>query len=317
MKKKCGKVLVSVGQQGNTKPVVKKKQCYPSIKWCFTYNNYTFENEKLISAIIKQYCKYGCFSREKCPTTGTPHLQGYIEFKRRHRPTEKFKIYNSEGKLCIHWEKAKANREKNRLYCLKYGAQQLHFEYPARYKTEIKNFYSWQEHIKELINTEPNDRTINWFWESSGCAGKTTFQKWIYCHYDNVIVLGGKGSDMKNGIIQYKEKNGELPKIVLINIPRCQEHISYGGIEQVKDMFFYSGKYEGGMVCGKSPHVIIFANTPPNGYEKMSEDRWNIMNIKTDKFVEKYNAVVKKYSDSCSSSEEEESSNNQFTICFD
>ena len=316
----CDNVSLSVGVEGNTNPQLKKKKCFPSIKWCFTYNNYTKENEKLICAIIQQYCRYGCFSREIAPETGTPHLQGYIEFKRRHRPTEKFKIYNNEGKLCIHWEKAKANREKNKLYCLKYGAQQLHFEHPPKYNIKIENFYPWQEDIKLLLNQEPDDRTINWFWESSGCAGKTTFQKWVYCHFDNVVVLGGKGADMKNGIVQYYDKNQTLPKIVLINIPRCQEHVSYGGIEQVKDMFFYSGKYEGGMICGKNPHVIVFANTPPKGYDKMSEDRWNIVNIKNvkkSKDIMPPIKVVDEISFESSSEDEQDSPVNVFTLKFD
>jgi len=65
----------------------------------------------------------------------------------------------------------------------------------------------------------------------------------------------------------------------LINIPKCQDHISWGGIEQVKDMFFYSPKYEGGMVCGPSPHVMIFSNKEPS-MEAMSQDRWKITNYK-------------------------------------
>ena len=77
-----------------------------------------------------------------------------------------------------------------------------------------------------------------------------------------------------------KKNEGETPSKVIINIPRSTNHsfISWTGIEEIKDMFFYSGKYEGGMVCAKCPHVVIFANGPPE-MDKLSQDRWNIVYI--------------------------------------
>jgi hypothetical protein len=41
----------------------------------FTYNNYP--NFDLVDSIV---CKYIAYSEEVAPTTGTPHLQGYIQF---------------------------------------------------------------------------------------------------------------------------------------------------------------------------------------------------------------------------------------------
>lgn len=43
-------------------------------------------------------------------------------------------------------------------------------------------------------------------------------------------------------------------------------------------MLFYSGKYEGGMVCGPSPHLCIFANERPD-LIKLSSDRWKVFEI--------------------------------------
>lgn len=69
------------------------------------------------------------------------------------------------------------------------------------------------------------------------------------------------------------------PKTILMNIPRSKTgFVSYTGIEEIKDMFFYSGKYEGGQVCGPQPHVIVMANAEPE-FEKMSDDRWDVINI--------------------------------------
>lgn len=94
-----------------------------------------------------------------------------------------------------------------------------------------------------------------------------------------MVTLSGKGTDMKNGIVQYKANTHVLPSVVLINIPRSKSgFLSYTGMEEIKDMYFYSGKYEGGMVCGPNPHVFVFANCEPD-YEKMSEDRWKVHEI--------------------------------------
>lgn len=43
--------------------------------YCFTWFNYTPEIEALIQALGFDYCIYG---HEICPTTGRPHLQGYL-----------------------------------------------------------------------------------------------------------------------------------------------------------------------------------------------------------------------------------------------
>lgn len=50
--------------------------------WCFTLNNYTKkEIEQIIENIDNNIFIYICWGFELCPSTGTPHLQGYMEFK--------------------------------------------------------------------------------------------------------------------------------------------------------------------------------------------------------------------------------------------
>lgn len=99
--------------------------------------------------------------------------------------------------------------------------------------------------------------------------------------------MSGKASDMKNGINTYIQTNYVVPKVIIIDIPRVSKnHISIAGIESIKNMFFFSGKYEGGMVSGPNPHVVAFANVPPP-YEDMSADKWHIMDLQDDdpKFI--------------------------------
>lgn len=261
----------SSGEIGNT------KQISPSIHWCFTLNNYTINDISNIisidSSIVPQYV-----FQEEVGESGTPHLQGYLRFKTKKRPKSVFSSDNLRG---IHWEKCR-NIQKSIDYCMKSDSRKgkQYFRGITRpYKLIIDNFYKWEEEIISILNNDPDDRSIHWFWESIGCKGKTTFAKWIFLNYENVIVLSGKGADMKNGIVEYQKKNSKLPKIVLINVPRSNiDFLSYTGLEEIKDMFFFSGKYEGGMICGENPHVIVFANEEPCS-SKMSEDRFRIYNI--------------------------------------
>ncbi len=94
------------------------------------------------------------------------------------------------------------------------------------------------------------------------------------------IIVGGKASDAGYAIQQYIEKNGEGPKIVILDVPRTKsaEYISYESIENIKNGCFFSGKYEGGMVRFNKPHIIVFANEPPES-SRMSADRWNITQL--------------------------------------
>ena len=254
------------------------KQIPPSKNWVFTLNNYKQSDIDFIINIDKNIVPKYIF-QEEIGESGTPHLQGYLQFKDKKRPLSIFK----DDLKGAHWEKCRHIAASIK-YCKK-GKTRIQGTIPyARdikipYIIKIDEMTNWEKGILDIINEEPDDRKINWIWEPTGCTGKTTFAKWIFLNYDDVIVLSGRGSDMKNGIVMYEKTNHKLPKIVIINVPRCNlDFLSYTGIEEIKDMFFFSGKYEGGMICGANPHLLIFANEPPKD-NKISEDRWNILNI--------------------------------------
>lgn len=49
-----------------------------SRSWCFTLNNWTDADTEFLSTVPASYVVYG---KEIAPTTGTPHLQGYLQLK--------------------------------------------------------------------------------------------------------------------------------------------------------------------------------------------------------------------------------------------
>lgn len=78
----------------------------------FTINNWTEDDINNVNTLD---CKYIVYGREICPTTGTPHLQGYVYFANA-------KTFNAVRKLIRgHIIIAKGTAEQNYDYCSKEG----------------------------------------------------------------------------------------------------------------------------------------------------------------------------------------------------
>lgn len=254
-------VPVVPGDMGNTRTIS------PAKSWCFTCNNYTEEDFLHIKKILVPICSYVGIGKE-VGEQGTPHLQGYFKLLVKNRPKTIFKDFTK-----CHFKKCKGSHQQNIIYCSKDSDYWFYdINQKEQFIQEIKEFYDWEKTLIKIIDEKPDDRTIYWVWGKNGCNGKTTFQKWIGTHYKSCMILEGKGADMKNGIVQFYNDTKRFPRIILVNIPKSVEHVSWGGLEQIKDMCFYSGKYEGGTIIGPCPHLIVFSNQEPP-YDKYSENR--------------------------------------------
>lgn len=84
-----------------------------SRRWCITVNNIQYEYLDCTKLAEWTYSIYG---NEKAPTTGTPHVQGYIIFKKNQRLSAVKKMIPT-----AHWEIAKGSTEQNIAYCSKDG----------------------------------------------------------------------------------------------------------------------------------------------------------------------------------------------------
>jgi len=260
------------GGEGNTKPPPQRVSASKS--WCFTYNNYTETSlEQMEQAFQSKYMWY--VIGKEVGKSGTPHLQGYVTAPKKFRWSE-LKLPKS-----IHWEKANGSAAENATYCSKDGDFVIHGLKVPRQMKLITPDKTWQVDILAKIKEEPDNRTIRWYWSEAGGVGKTQFCKYLIKKHD-AIMLSGKGADVRNGLIQHLSAGNSHPELVLVNVPRCHsDYLSYEALENIKDMCFYSGKYEGGMVCGPEPHLIVFANTPPVE-DKMSSDRWVVKCIDSE-----------------------------------
>lgn len=278
---------------GNTNSPPPKKQDSACKRWCFTLHNYTSSNiDSLISFFNSSNSSY-IFSEERGKSGQTPHLQGYFELDAKQRFTALKKTFIQYDMEEIHLEKAKGNRKQNITYitkeegCQVYKSQDIHVPKPT-IKITLNHLRPEQREIVDLFIEDEDPlfgRQVYWFWEPEGCWGKS-----ILCKYmlDNMgaMVVEGANNDILCGVSKWIEEKGEAPRMIIFDIPRCnQNHVSYQAIEKLKNGYFFSGKYESGMVRFNSPHLICFSNDPPET-DKLSKDRWKIYNLNKGKEME-------------------------------
>lgn len=88
----------------------------PLRAWCFTVFNPTEEVLERVVALQFQAVRL-VVGREKCPDTGTPHLQGYIRFEKSHRFAAVKKLLPDGA----HIEPRKGRESQASAYCRKDG----------------------------------------------------------------------------------------------------------------------------------------------------------------------------------------------------
>lgn len=83
---------------------------------CFTQNNWTEETYAALQRYGTEQCLYMVLGKEKCPTTGTPHLQGFLYFENpRAYPNQKFRAISNGA----HDEVMRGSPRQAATYCKK------------------------------------------------------------------------------------------------------------------------------------------------------------------------------------------------------
>uniref|UniRef100_UPI0040484E1F hypothetical protein n=1 Tax=Shewanella sp. TaxID=50422 RepID=UPI0040484E1F len=238
----------------------------------FTWNNYT---EEQIGGLLEYFNKHAtkyAFQEELAPSTGTPHLQGMVVFPNEIRST----VFDPKSKGS--WYKLKKD---DGVYQLKEDSRKPNgrqwskgLPKPIKIITELR---PWQSEIEKLILSEPDDRKIFWFWDNKGNIGKSAFVKYCVVKHSVLFCDGGKKSDLINLVFN---QDMDLTRCVIWDLPRsAMGNISYATLEAVKNGMVCNTKYETGVKIFNSPHIIVFANFPPDSPAQLSEDRWVIQEL--------------------------------------
>jgi len=238
----------------------------------FTWNNYTEEQIVGLLAYFDKHATKYAFQEELAPTTGTPHLQGMVMFPKETRST----VFDPKSKAC--WLALKKSDGAYQLKdeSRKPDGRQWTKGFPKPIKV-LAVLRPWQLAIERLILSEPDDRKIYWFWESVGKIGKSSFVKYCIVKHNILFCDGGKKADLVNLVFN---QDMDKTNCVIWDLPRsARGNISYSTLESVKNGMVCNTKYETGVKIFNSPHIIVFANFPPDSPEQLSEDRWEITNL--------------------------------------
>lgn len=270
--------------------------------WCFTYNNYEDLEGFKQKLIHVPNLSYAVFQQE-VGEAGTPHLQGVLGLTN----TITFRALKTKlGVHSIHLERAK-DVYASIDYCQKLDTRQpgtVPFAWGAVPQRErggnrgmvgrpevrvytadelgiVSGLRHWQYGLRRMLLEQPDNRTIRWYWESDGGAGKTQFARYMVFHH-NALYVQGAYKDVMCSLSLWREKKGDFPTIVFLDIPReKKDYISYQSIEGLKNGVGFSSKYESGMLLFPPMHVVVFANFAPSerDLEKLSADRWRVTEI--------------------------------------
>lgn len=262
-----------------------KKRSPLGTHWGFTWNNYDMDQWKAIMDRMDQM-DHKYIAQEEIGEEGTRHLQAFLISPKRFRPIETFGDITKE----IHWgdKYGKPSKKKDWVRCADYCRKTESYEGGPRWCT-IKLPRPTVLLTKEMMRPEqlaiaaefeePEDplfgRKVHWIWDTDGCVGKSILAKYMVdCM--GAMKVSGANDNILCGVTRWIEEKGEAPDIIIFDLPRKnQNKVSYAAIEQIKDGCFFSGKYESGMCRFNSPHIIVFANKPPD-MSMLSMDRWKI-----------------------------------------
>ena len=159
----------------------------------------------------------------------------------------------------------------------RYKLKKSQLDYIQR-KEESKDIVwkEWQQELLSELETCPNPRKIIWYYDPVGNTGKTFFAKWRYqMDICTAVVQGGQAKDICHII----SKRTDDTNTIIMDMSRSSQHmVDYNLIENVKNGYFQSGKYDSAMVIMPIPHMVIFSNFKPNT-AKLSADRWDIRKL--------------------------------------
>lgn len=115
-----------------------------SRRFCFTLNNYTdAEVAQLRTQCAHNRIVYAVFGKEIAPTTGTPHLQGFLIFARQQRRTAVLRLFGQR----LHLEATRGTSQQARDYCKKDGNFEEFGTFPESHgrRTDLEEAVAWAD----------------------------------------------------------------------------------------------------------------------------------------------------------------------------
>lgn len=271
--------------------------------------------------------KFVIFQKERCPSTGREHYQGYL-FYSGHNGLTLTGVFKRLpwllGSSACHLEPARGSVKDNVAYCSKeeskvagpwtfgeepavgrpkakhsvedavaaleecgYDVSVLAQSQPilfAKFHRQVEALAArvqpkpqvdfsqprpWQKDVLDLVESDPDSRSVNWFIDPEGGQGKTYLSKYLVSEKSAFYCTGGRHQDILHA---YNNQ-----RIIIFDFTRDKaDMVAYNVIEMLKNGMFFSGKYNSTTKARiGDAHVIVFSNFEPDR-SKLSADRWKI-----------------------------------------
>ena len=128
----------------------------------------------------------------------------------------------------------------------------------------------WQRMLSNIIQEDDGGcRAVYWVVDERGGAGKSLMSQWLL---RNGGVLFAD-FDYRNNSYLYNKEN-----VVVFDIPRGYHAENLRLVEDLKNGYLVSQKYEVRKKVFKSPTVVVFSNAFPDA-NLLSRDRWRVFEI--------------------------------------
>jgi len=257
---------------------------------CFTLNKSENQTEDEFKELYSQLqedlrplCEKFIFQLERGEQEGRLHYQGFIHLKEKRRCDTLRNLLLSDERRglyispCSEQGKSAAAR-----YCLKadtriagpWADKEIYMgqDLPSK-------LYTWQENIRKILLGPMEDRKIHWFWDTEGGMGKSKFSKFMKFHHEIPKITFGKCSDLLNLVSKQPNKKGYIFDLSRTKSREIDIDEIYSAIENIKNGHFVNTKYEVEEILMMPPHIVVFANYPPDT-TKLSSDRWIIQELR-------------------------------------
>jgi len=254
---------------------------------------------------------------EEVGASGTPHLQGFLHLKEDPRKCG-ITFWKGEipSGQTAHFENAKGTDEQNLEYCKKDGpyievgaptesvdlwtriletakvdlneAIHIDSEIGIKHYNQLKTINDdynkpkmvaalpqlrpWQEEAVRKLQNQ-SERRILFVVDEEGGKGKSVLAKHLMTEEGAWACQGGKINDL---MYAYDTS----AKIVIFDMARCNnpDYYPWNFMENLKNGWFTSTKYKGGMKMFPAPKIIVFMNEQPPR-NKLSADRYDVFTI--------------------------------------
>lgn len=148
----------------------------------------------------------------------------------------------------------------------------------------MKTPREFQSYVMRQCRAQPNDRDMYWWWNQSGCGGKSKLMKFMRMSlgdekWDMARVPMGSATQIKTAVI---EKGPH--RIYMVDLPRVRgsderQQELFSALEEIKNGWVESPMYgKAAELLMEPPHIHIFSNELPN-LLFASMDRWRIFTI--------------------------------------